>query len=154
MTITTALLVRGSCGISQPFGDEKKMAGYLADGKHTALRRRLEADVKSLYALYQYGRLHGAVRLRWGFVDERLDAPWAHMGDQRLYLFKQAARDHGVELEAVWGSAPGWGDPWSRAKKVDVVEAPGDWWTSLVAEDGYAVEDAEVQAARLVVTRH
>jgi hypothetical protein len=34
-----------------------------------------DADAKSLYALYQYGRLHGAVRLRWGFLDEMLPAP-------------------------------------------------------------------------------
>jgi hypothetical protein len=42
------------------------------------LHRRLEADAKALLALYQYGRLHGAVRLRWGFLDEMIPAPWVH----------------------------------------------------------------------------
>ena len=60
LTITTALLVQGSCGISRPFGDERTMREYLRSGADTKLRRRLEADAKSLYALYQYGRLHGA----------------------------------------------------------------------------------------------
>ena len=80
LTITTSLLVQGSCGISRPFGDAKKMREYLAGGQLTKLRRRLEADAKSLYAIYQYGRLHGSVRLRWGFVDERFPAPWVHLG--------------------------------------------------------------------------
>ena len=49
---------------------------YLRDGANTKLRRRLEADAKSLFALYQYGRLHGGVRLRWSFLDEMLPGPW------------------------------------------------------------------------------
>lgn len=76
LTITTALLVQGSCGISRPFDDERTMREYLRSGADTKFRRRLEADAKSLYALYQYGRLHGCVRLCWGFLDEMLPAPW------------------------------------------------------------------------------
>ena len=48
LKITTSLLVRGSCRISRPFGDEKVLHTYLRDGTSTKLRRRLEADAKSL----------------------------------------------------------------------------------------------------------
>jgi hypothetical protein len=65
LKITLSMLVQGSCGISRPFGQEKVLREYLRDGKGTKFRQRLEADAKSLFALYQYGRLHGAVRLRW-----------------------------------------------------------------------------------------
>ena len=68
LQITTRLLVHGSCGITRPFGDERVLRGYLREGRDAKLRRRLAADAKSLFALYQYGRLHGAVRLRWGFL--------------------------------------------------------------------------------------
>jgi hypothetical protein len=81
LTITTALLVQGSCGISRPFGDDPTMREYLRTGADARFRRRLEADVKSLYALYQYGRLHGCVWLRWGFLDEMLLAPSTMAGD-------------------------------------------------------------------------
>ena len=55
------------------------------------LRRRLEADAKALFALYQYGSLHGAVRLRWGFLDEMIPAPWVHRDERTLYdLVKRA----------------------------------------------------------------
>jgi len=48
LTITTALLIQGSCGISRPLGDERTMREYFRSGAHTKLRRRLEADAKSL----------------------------------------------------------------------------------------------------------
>ena len=91
LTITTALLVQGTCGISRPFGDDRTMYAYLRTGAETKLRRRLEADARSLYAIYQYGRLHGCVRLRWGFLDEMLPAPWVHRDETTLYhLLKDA----------------------------------------------------------------
>jgi len=83
LKITPALLVRGSCGISKPFGEAERLAEYIAKGEVTKLRRRLEADVKSLHALYEYGRVHGAVRLRWGFLDELIPAPWVDRDEPR-----------------------------------------------------------------------
>ena len=54
LKITTALLVQGTCGISRPFGDDRTMHEYLRTGAETKLRRRLEADARSLYALHQF----------------------------------------------------------------------------------------------------
>jgi hypothetical protein len=149
LKITTTLLVQGACGISRPFGDEKKLREYLRDGKLTRLRRRLEADAKSLFALYQYGRLHGAVRLRWGFLDERLPAPWVHRDELTLYNLKEQAYERGVPLEVVAGSAPGWADPWARVRRVWVEKEEGGWRLWLVDEEGCAVDDDEIQLARL-----
>ncbi len=76
MTITSELLISGSTGISRPLADPGKIAAYLAGDQQTRLRRRLESDVKSLFAFYTYGLLHRHVRLRWGFVDEHLPVDW------------------------------------------------------------------------------
>ena len=127
LNITTSLLVQGSCGISRPFGDAKKMREYLAGGELTKLRRRLEADAKSLYAIYQYGRLHGSVRLRWGFLDEHLPAPWVHRDEVTLYNLMDQAYQRGVPLQIVVGSAPGWADPWSRLRLVHVEKEQNGW---------------------------
>ncbi len=153
LKITTSLLVQGSCGIGRPFGDPKRLAAYLAKGELTKLRRRLEADLKSLYALYQYGRLHGTVRLRWGFLDERIVAPWVHRDERMYYDLKRAALDTSRELEVVVGNAPGWNDPWSRARRVNVEADPSGWRTWLVDHEGYVIDDADVQCARLPVAR-
>lgn len=149
LTITTALLVQGSCGISRPFGDDRTMREYLRSGANARFRRRLEADAKSLYALYQYGRLHGCVRLRWGFLDEMLPAPWVHRDESTLYHLLKDAHERDVPLEVVVGSAPGWADPWSRVRRAYVAT---DAWHSpslLVDEQGYEIPRAEVQLARL-----
>jgi len=149
LQITTALLVQGSCGISRPFGGEESLSDYLATGDLSKLRRRLEADVKSLHALYEYGRLHGVVRLRWGFLDEQLSAPWAYSDEARLYDLKKAALAANAALEVVAGNAPGWADPWSRRRLARVVPDGSGWGTRLVDEEGLPIFDLEVQRARL-----
>lgn len=154
LRITTELLVEGSCGISKPFGDDKKLAAYLAAGQHTKVRRRLEADVKSLHALYEYGRLHGAVRLRWGFLDERIPVPWVHHDEPRLGHLKKSALDMRVPLEVVVGHAPGWEDPWSRRQLVHVEEDGSGWRSWLVDDSGCVVDDDDVQLARIGTTVH
>jgi hypothetical protein len=149
LKITTGLLVHSSCGISRPFGDPKKMREYLESGQLAKLRRRLEADAKSLYAIYQYGRLHGSVRLRWGYLDERLPAPWVHRDEQVLYNLMDQAYERGVPLEVVLGRAPGWDNPWSRLQLAHVVKEPHGWRSWLVDDDGYMINEDEVQLARV-----
>lgn len=150
LKITTAMLVRGSCGISRPFGEEKKLEQYLSRGQKTLLRRRLEADAKSLFALYEYGRLHGAVRLRWGFLDQMISAPWVHRDEPGLYGLMHQAYDRGLEIEAVIGSAPGWAEPWARAQIYRVEKDLSGYWLLLVDDEGSVVDERDVQLARLV----
>lgn len=149
LKITTSLLVQGSCGIGRPFGDPVLLHQYLREGEFTKLRRRLEADAKSLFALYEYGRLHGAVRLRWGFLDEVIPAPWVHPDEPTLHDLKAHAFELGAPLEVVVGSAPGWADPWSRARRAYVRKGELRWRSWLVDEHGYPIHDADVQLARL-----
>jgi len=148
LTITTTVLVQGSCGISRPFGEDRTVRSYLQRGEHTKLRRRLEADAKSLFALYQYGRLHGAVRLRWGFLDEMLPAPWIHRDEPTLHQLLKEAYTRGVSLDVVVGSVPGWADPWSRVRQAFPATDAWGWPSRLVDEQGYEIPRADVQLAR------
>jgi hypothetical protein len=150
LRITLPMLVRGSCGISRPFGDPEAMGRYLADGSATRLRRRVEADAKSLFALYQFGRLHGAVRLRWGFLDEMLRVPWVDLDEPRLGSSIRDAHQRGEDLEVVIGAAPGWEDPWSRAIRCAIYPHPGGYGWDLVTPDGYIVDEEDIQAVRAV----
>ena len=153
LRITTDLLVRGSCGISRPFGTAEVMRRYLVGGEHAKLRRRLEADAKSLYSYYQYGRLHGAVRLHWGFLDERIPAPWVHRDEPTLYALMQRAYALRMSLEVVVGNAPGWSTPWSRAQRAHVAKDKNGWQLWLVGEQGHVIFEDEVQLARLAPGR-
>ncbi len=154
LKITTSMLVQGSCGISKPFGDEKLLADYLAAGELTKLRRRIESDVKSLYALHEFGRLHGGVRLRWGFLDEWMAAPWVHRDEARLVDLKNAALETRTPLEIVTGTAPGWAEPWSRARVAFVQRHPSGYGTLLFDAAGELIDEAEIQLARLTRPAH
>jgi hypothetical protein len=149
LRITPTLLVQGSCGITHPFGDELILRDYLNRGQLTRLRRRLESDARSLFALYQYGRLHRTVRIRWGFLDEIIPAPWVHSDEPALHNLKQEAFDKGFPLEIVLGSAPGWDDPWARARLARVVQGEREWELWIVDEAGWTVDEVEIQMARL-----
>lgn len=153
LKITPAMLIQGACGISRPLAPDS-LRGYLAAGEDTKLRRRLEADVKSLHALHEYGRLHHSVRLRWGFLDERLPAPWVHPDEPYLGELMKQGLALGVPLEVVVGSAPGWAEPWARAFPVRVVQGERAWEQYLVDEQGMVVREDEIQLARLATTVH
>jgi hypothetical protein len=144
------MLIRGSCGISRPFGDEEKLRDYLREGRMERFRQRLEADAKSLLAMYQYGRLHGYLRLRWGFLDDTIHVPWVHVDEEHLYGLVRRAASEGKAIEVVTGSAPGWADPWARARRCAVQRSPGGFGYELFDESGFLIDDREVQLARAV----
>lgn len=153
LKITAEMLILGSCGISRALAPDR-LSAYLAAGDDSKLRRRLEAEVKSLHALHEYGRLHHHVRLRWGFLDERLPASWAHNDEPYLGEMMKQALAVGVPLEVVVGSAPGWADPWARAIRGRVVQGEQSWEQYLVDETGVVVRKGDVQLARLAVAVH
>ncbi|MBL9016736.1 MAG: hypothetical protein JNL83_21290 [Myxococcales bacterium] len=154
LKITTAMLIQGSCGISRPLGDEDKLRGYLAKGQLAQFQRGLEADAKAIFALYQYGKTHGCVRLRWGVLDDLLPAPWHHRDEPMLYHLLREARGLGMGIIAVVGSAPGWEDPWSRARRLEVIQGASEYDLLLRDEHGAYVDERDVQLARLEAVVH
>jgi len=149
MKITTAMLIQGSCGISRPLGDDKKLRAYLANGQLAKLEARLQADAKSLHALHEYGKVQGCVRLRWGFLDQMFPAPWHHADEPTLYHLKREAQALSMGIIAVVGAAPGWEDPWSRARRLEVVRGESQYDLVLFDKLGSYVDDRDVQLARL-----
>ena len=148
LTITPELLITSTTGMSHPLGDPAKMAAYLAAGDFAKLARRLESDVKALFAFYQYGAMHHCVRLRWGFLNDILAVDWTGPGDPSLHeLLREYAATH-QPVQIVWGTAPGWSDPWSRARRVNIVSF--DAGTLIVESDGllWQIPRYDIQAVR------
>jgi hypothetical protein len=154
LKITTEMLVRSSCGIAQPFGDPAQLRAYLDDGRLAQLQRRLEADARSLFALHEYGRLHGGVRLRRGFLDQMFPAPWHHRDEPTLHHLKKQAHSLSIAIEAVVGVAPTWDEPWARVQRLQVRQGEREWHLMLVDELGVYVDDRDVQLARLEASIH
>jgi hypothetical protein len=104
--------------------------------------------------LHEYGRLHGSVRLRWGFLDQMFPVPWHHRDEPTLYKLKKQARSLSVAIEAVVGAAPGWEDPWAGARRLEVMQGEREWHLMLFDELGGYVDDRDLQLARLEVAVH
>ncbi len=149
LKITTAMLIQGSCGIRRPSGDDKPLLAYLARGQLDKLAARLEADAKALFALHEYGKLQGGVRLRSGPLDQMFPAPWRHDDEPTLYHLKSEASRLSMGLVGVVGHAPAWDDPWSRAQRLEVVRGEREYDLMLFDELGRYVDDRDVQLARL-----
>lgn len=150
LKITPELLIWSTTGNARPLGDPEKVARYLARGEAGKLARRLESDVKALYAFYSYGVLHRGVRLRWGFLDEVLGVDWVVSGDPHLYDILNRARQAGALVDVVVGPAPGWTDPWSRARRVEVVHV--EPWVVTVRQgtETMPLDRRDIQAVRMV----
>jgi hypothetical protein len=54
----------------------------------------------------------------------------------------------------VVGSAPGWGEPWLLVRLAHVEQDDSGWRTWLIDEDGFRIDEDEVQRARLPVALH
>lgn len=136
--ITTQMLIEGSCGIR-------------------ASRKRPEKtvveDAKALLAFYEYGMLHGQVRLRLRGYQQMFPAPWQYRDEPTLYAMKQEAVEHDVGIVAVVGHAPPWDDPWEGAVRLEVVPI-GPYDVVLVDDYGRVIEDTDLQRARLEVVLH
>jgi len=52
------------------------------------------------------------------------------------------------------GSAPGWREPWSRARLAHVERDPNGWRNGLVGDDGTVIDEADLQRAQLSVRLH
>ncbi len=52
------------------------------------------------------------------------------------------------------GRAPEWTEPWARARLLRVVVGRNEHDRILVDEDGFEVDDRDVQVARLAVAIH
>lgn len=148
------MLIQGPCKSSRPLGDEATLRRCLASGQLAQLQRRLEADAKAIFALYQYGKLHEGVLLRWGYLDELLPAPWHHHDEPTLHSLMREAHELGMGLTAVVGAAPGWDDPWSGACRIDVVPGMREYQLLLCDEDGVLIDDRDIQLARLEAAVH
>jgi hypothetical protein len=121
LRITFELVSRSTTGIQRPLADPEVLAGYIAKATWGRLRRRLESDVKALYAIRQYAALHGYVRLRWGFIDDVLSLEWTAFSEATLLPALHAAQESGETIALVLGGAPGWAEPWSRVRRCRVL---------------------------------
>jgi hypothetical protein len=71
-------------------------------------------------------------------------------GDLHLYDILNRAQQASALVDIVTGSAPGWTDPWSRARRVEVLHI--EPWVVTVRQgaEKVLIDRREIQAVRIV----
>jgi len=152
LRLTTELLLLGSCGLKRVY-DPARIQRKLAAGALTAAQKLLESEAKALVALYNYGCVHGHVRLRYRGYDTRLSAPWVHFDAPVLHHLLTTAFTINAPVQVVVGSAPDWEHPWARAE-LATVGVTVEQERVLVDRGGRLIHPWDVQLARLAMQTH
>lgn len=147
--LTVERLLQGSCGIRRSWGREAPLRKLLDAGRIDRLLDRLTAEVFDLDDLYRYARLHGAVRIRWRGLEERLRVRWVQLFDEwGIWDWMRRATEAGQPVEVVAGAAPDRDDPWARAVWCTVYESRS-YLPALVTADHQVVPRGDVQRLRM-----
>ena len=120
------------------------------------LEARLARTADALFALYEYGALHGGVRLRRRKGDALLPVSWSMRGDPDFWSFVNASFRQLVPVQVVIGPPAGLAhEPGRGAVQLTLVECERDGRTlyARAGEDDVKVLDrAEVSAIVLPAT--
>jgi hypothetical protein len=122
----------------------------LLEGTPRRVGARLEEEAAALFALYEYGVLHGGVRARRRAGDYLLPVTCTLPGDLEFWSILRTAIRHWSPLDVVLGPSADLAGPWPSATRVDLVEQEGRTLYLMAGEALQVVEAAEVRAIRLV----
>ena len=149
VAISLPAVVQATTGRSRVLGDPGVWQPLFAARSTTGLAARLEEEAQALFALYQYGALHGGVRVRKRPSERLLPVAWSLGGDPDFASLVSASIRHWVPVEIVVGPPAGLDDPWPAAITVTIVERDRDRLFVREGEDVRALDPADIHALRL-----
>jgi hypothetical protein len=115
----------------------------------TRLANRLEAEAQALFALYEYGALHGGVRIRRRPGDRLLPVAWTLRGDADLHDIVSASVRHWLPVEIAVGPSADLVDSWRDATTVTIVERDRDVYFVRQGDEVRALDSSDIRAIRL-----
>ncbi|MEK7270576.1 MAG: hypothetical protein AAB215_06490 [Planctomycetota bacterium] len=120
-------ILRSNLRIRKPLSDPERIASYARRGQEGRLFQRLHSDLKTLYALHQYGIRHNYLMLHVGCIHEYRGVEWNVGCEPTIYELLDQAIAEKRKTEIVYGSLPPFEDEWARAVDFAPLELTGDW---------------------------
>jgi hypothetical protein len=142
-------VVHATTGRRRVPGDPGVWQPLVGSRSTTRLAARLEEEAQALFAFYEYGALHGGVRVRRRSGEHLLPVAWSLRGDPDFASLVTASIRQWVPLEIVVGPPAGLADPWPGAITVTIVERDRGMIFVREGEDVRALDPADIHAARL-----
>ncbi len=149
VAVTLPAIVQATTGRSRVPADAKAWKPLLAARTTTRLVARLEGEAQALFALYEYGAIHGGVRIRRRPGDRLLPVAWSLRGDPDFESFVSASTRHWLPVEVVAGPSADLADPWPNAITVTIVERDRDVFYVREGNHVRALDPSDIRAIRL-----
>jgi hypothetical protein len=149
VAVRLSSIVHATTGVGGVPADVAVWKRLLAGRSKSPAAGRLGAEAQALFALYQFGALHGGVRVRRRPDERLLPVSWSLSGDPDFEAFVKASIRRWVPVDIVVGPATGLAEPWAGARTVTIVER--DLHMLFVRDGGdvRALDPADVHAIRL-----
>ena len=149
VAVSLQAVVHATVGRRSVPGDPEVWRPLVRARSTTRLVARLEEEAQALFALYEYGALHGGVRVRRRPGERLLPVAWSLRGDPDFVSLVSTSIRHWVPLEIVVGLPAGLADPWPAAFTATIVERDRDMLFVREGEDVRALDPADIHAVRL-----
>ena len=149
VAVSLPAMVQATTGRRRVPADASAWTPLVAARSTTNLAARLEEEAQALFALYEYGALHGGVRVRRRPGDRLLPVAWSLRGDADFEAFVSASTRHWLPVEIVVGPSTVLADPWSAAATVTIVERDRDVLFVREGDEVRAIDPADIRAIRL-----
>ena len=147
--VSLSAVVHATTGKSRVPGDTSVWGPLLAAGSTTRLAARLEQDAEALFALYEYGALHGGVRMRNRARDSLLPVGWSMRGDAHIGDIMDASTRQWLPVQIVVGRPSDLADPWPLASTVTIVERDRHVLYVREHDELRPLDPADIRAMRL-----
>ncbi len=160
--VTLPAVVRATTGVARVPADAATWGRLLDPKRLHDVAGRLATEARVLCLLYEYGALHGGVRIRTRPGDGLLPVDWGLGGDPDMYSVLEAAMRAFVPVDMVIGAPPDSADSWTHAVRADIADRAGEHLVirtpadlkSLSVDEVFAVRVADPAAAANVRPRH
>jgi len=162
VSVTLPAALEATTGVARVPADAATWARRLDSKRRHDVAGTIADEARTLCHFFEYGALHGGVRLRSKRDDRLLPADWGLRGDPDLHSMLDAAVRAFADIDAVIGAPPDVADPWKHAIRAAVADLAaghlvirtGDILRDLTVHDVYAARVVGRKAAGLVRRRH
>jgi hypothetical protein len=149
VAVSLPAIVHATTGKSRVPADANAWKPLLVARSTARLAARLEQEAQALFALYEYGALHGGVRIRRRPGDRLLPVSWSLAGDPDFESIVSASARHWLPVEVVVGPSAGLADPWPAATSVTIIERDRDVVFVREGDDVRVLDPSDIRAIRL-----
>ncbi|MBF8300410.1 MAG: plasmid pRiA4b family protein [Acidobacteria bacterium] len=147
--VTLPAAVQATTGVSRVPADATIWGRLLDPTRLHDVAGRLTTEARALCVLYEYGALHGGVRVRTRPGDRLLPVEWGLRGDPDMYSVLDAAMRACVPVDLVIGAPPDSADPWRHVVRADIADCVGQHIVIRTPGDVQSLSTDDVHAARV-----